>query len=218
MDFDQMLEIWRAQNTAQQYDVNRDALRQALQAEEAKVRREMRNRRRGLWALWILGTGMAVWAGFWIAIVISNGWPAIYAAAAGASFGLFALGVGVVWAGRGPRVEPPHDFGNALREEVRRGLALVDYRLSLTSRWILPILGAISIMVGTGLFSWTVNASQDISGQSSFGGWSLFTILFVALLLWASFKQRDEMRKAKPKLELRQRRLRELLETLDAGE
>ena len=33
MDFDQMLESWRAQNTAPPYDANRDALRQALQAE-----------------------------------------------------------------------------------------------------------------------------------------------------------------------------------------
>ena len=42
MDFDQMFEAWRAQNTAPPYDVNRDALRQALEAEGARVRREMR--------------------------------------------------------------------------------------------------------------------------------------------------------------------------------
>jgi hypothetical protein len=218
MDFDQMLEIWRAQNTAQQYDVNRDALRQALQAEEARGRRELRIRRRGLWIGGIFGTGMAIWAGFWIAITITNGWPAIYAIAAGASLGIFALGVGALWVSGGPRMEPERNFGNTLQEEVRRNLALVDYRLSLTRHWFLFMLGTACIVAGTGLFSWTTNASQGISDASSFKGWSWFTVLFVALIVWASFKQRDEMRKAKPKLELRQRHLRELLKTLNAGE
>jgi hypothetical protein len=62
-----------------------------------------------------------------------------------------------------------------------------------------------------------VNRSQDIPG-SSFGGWASFTILCVGLILWGSHKERDEMRKARPNLERRQRYLRELLETLDVGE
>ena len=74
MDFDQMLETWRAQNTAPPYDVDRDVLRQALQTEDARVRRVLRFRRRSLWCGWIVGTGMAVFAGSWIAISISNGW------------------------------------------------------------------------------------------------------------------------------------------------
>jgi hypothetical protein len=216
MDFDQMLEIWRAQNTAQQYEVNRDALRQALQTEEARVRRALRIRRRSLLLCWIFGTGMAIWAGFWIAITITNGWPAIYAIAAGASLGVFALAAGALWASRGRKPKP--DFGNTLQEEVRRSLALIDYQLSVTRRWILLMLGMASLMVGTGLFSWTINKSQDIPNMSSGAGWFWFTVLFVGLVVWGSLKERSAMRKAKPKLELRQRHLRELLETLDAGE
>jgi hypothetical protein len=85
-----MLETWRAQTPVPPHDVNRDALRQALQTEEARVRRLHRTRRRVLWFLWIFGTDMAVWAGFWIAISITNGWPATYAIAAGVSFGMFS--------------------------------------------------------------------------------------------------------------------------------
>lgn len=218
MDFDHMMEIWRAQNTAASYDVNRDALRQTLQAEEARVRRELRTRRHGLWISWIVGTGMAVWAVFWIAITITNGWSAIYAIAAAASSGLFALGVAVTWMSRGPRVKRRRDFGNTLQEEVKHNLALVDDQLSLTRHWILPLLGAVCIIVGVGLFSWTVNASQEIEGMSSPGGWSLFTVLLVGLIVWGAFKERDAMREKKPKLERRRQRLRELLETLDAGE
>ena len=159
MDFDQMLETWRAQNTAPPYDVNRDALRQALEAEEARVRRELRSQRRGLWFCWIFGTGMAVWAGFWIAITITNGWPAIYAIAAGVSLGMFALAAGALWVSRGR--EPERNFGNTLQEEVRRSLALVDYQLSITRRWIISMLGTGSLVVGVGLFSWTLARSQD---------------------------------------------------------
>jgi hypothetical protein len=73
-------------------------------------------------------------------------------------------------------------------------------------------------MVGVGLFSWTTNSSQDISEASSGAGWFWFTVVFVVLIGWASFKAREEMREAKPKLELRQQRLRELLATLEARE
>jgi hypothetical protein len=215
MDFDQMLETWRAQSTAPPYDVNRDALRQALQTEAARVRRELRIRRRALWFVGIIGTGMAVWAGFWIAITITNGWPAIYAIAAGVSFGVFALGVGALWVSRGPRAEPERNFGNTLQEEVRRSLALVDYQLSLTRRSIVPMLGVACMVVGTWLFSWTITSSQDIA-ISSFGRWALF--LLVVLGLRASYQSHVETRKPKLKLEIRQRHLRELLTALDARE
>jgi hypothetical protein len=216
MDFDQMLDTWRAQNTAPPYDVNRDALRQALQTEAARIQGELRTQRRLLWFCWIFGIGMAVWAGFWIAITITNGWPAIYAIASGVSVGLFALGAGALWESRGR--EPERNFGNTLEDEVRRSLALVDGQLSITRRWIMPMLGTASLMVGTGLFSWTVNRSQDIPDVSSGRGRFWFTVLFVGLVVWGSYKGRNERRKAKAKLELRQRRLRELLAALDARE
>lgn len=215
MDFDQMLEAWKGQNDKPPYDVNRDALRQALQAEEARVRKELRTRRREIWVGAILGTGMAVWAGFWIAITLTNGWPAIYAIASGASFGIFAFGAGALWVSRGRK--PERNFGNTLQEEVKRNLALIDDQLVLTKRWILFMLGWGSVIAGTGLFSWTTNASQEIAGASSFKAWLLFTFIFMGLIVSASFKQRDAMREAKPKLKLRQRHLRELLETLDAS-
>jgi hypothetical protein len=61
MDFDQMLETWQAQTPC---DVNRDALRLAIETEEARFRRELRMQRRALWFAWIFGTGMAVFAAF----------------------------------------------------------------------------------------------------------------------------------------------------------
>jgi len=213
VDFDQMLETWRSQNAAPQYDVNRDALRRALQTEEARVRREMRIRRRGLWFCWILGAGMAIWATFWIAITITNGWSAIYAITSGVSVALFALAAGALWVSRGR--EPEQNFGNTLEEEVRRSLALVDYQLSVSRRWILPMLGTASLVVGSLLFSWTITRSQDIPDSSS-GRWWMF--LLVVWVVWVLYQAGNARRKAEPKLELRQRRLRELLAGLEAHE
>lgn len=216
MDFDQMMETWRAQNAAPPYDVNREALRQALQAEEARVREELRTRRRGLWFSGIVGTAMAVWAGFWIAITITNRWDAVYVVTSAISLALFALAAAAMWMSRGRKPQP--NFGNTLEDEVRRNLAYVGQQLSHTRLWITPLLGTACLIVGVGLFSWTINSSQDIEDASSPIGWFLFTVIFVAFIVWASYKARDEIRKAKPKLELRQRRLRELLATLEARE
>lgn len=214
MDFDQMLETWRAQTTAPPYDVNREVLRQTLQTEEARIRRVMRTWRRGLWLYGILGTGMAVWAGFWIAITITNGWPAIYAIAAGVSLGLFALAAGASWVGRGR--EPERDFANTLQGEVRRSLALVDYQLSVTRRWILSMLRTFFFIAGVALFSWTVARSQDnFHRPDSFGvGWFWYAVVLALFGVWTSYKTR----KATPKLELRQRQLRAVLAALDARE
>jgi Na+/melibiose symporter-like transporter len=216
-ELDQILETCLAQNTTASYDVNRDALRQALRTQEARVRRVLRTRRRGLWFLWIIGTGMAVWAGFWIAITITNGWPVIYAIAAGVCFTMFALGVGASWASLGRQAELERNFGNTLQDEVRRSLALVDYQLSVTRRRILLTLGTALIAVGTGPFSWTLTRSQDIPDSPS-RGWWWYTVLLAVFFVWASYKERNEIRKAKPKLETRQRRLRELLAVLDVRE
>ena len=213
MDFDEMLETWRTQNTAPPYDVNLDALRQALETQEASVRQAMRTQRRLLWICWIVGTGMAVWAGFWIAITVANGWPAIYAIAAGACLCMFALAA--VAFGMGRARESKRNFGNTLQEEVRRSLALVDDQLSVASRWVMPIAGTAALVVGTGLFCWTVVRSQDIP-VSWGGGWFWFAVLIVVLCTWASFKELDQMRQAKPKLEIRRRRLGELLAVLEA--
>ncbi len=212
MHFDQILETPPS-------DVNRDALRQALQTEEARVRGELRTRRGALRFLGIFGTGMAIWAGLWIAITMTNGWSAIYAIGAGVSSGMFALGVGALWVSRGP-AEPERNAGNTLHEDVRRSLALVDYQLSLIRHWISFWLGVASIAVATGPFSWTITRSQNIPDSSLLGvsGWWWYTGLLAAFFVRAACKWRNERREAKSRLEVRQRRLRELLPALDAGE
>jgi hypothetical protein len=109
MDFDQILESWR----------DRDALRQALQTEEAKVRQEHLLWRRVLWFPLIFGTGMAIFAGFWIPISITNGWPVIYVITSGVSVGMFALAVGAAPPAAAVR-ESALLFPSRLRHSIRR--------------------------------------------------------------------------------------------------
>jgi len=213
MDFDQMLEAWRSQDAAPPYDVNHDVLRQALQAEEARVLRLRRFHRRSVWFCWAFGIGMAVFAGFWIAITITNGWSAIYVITSALSVGLFALGGITMWLSRGPKAEPGREFGNTLQDEVRRSLALVDFQLSNDRHWVRDMLAAVSLFAGSLLFSWTINRSQNIPDASPGHG---ATVVIVLFLVWAFSRDRKATRQAEPKLATRQRHLRELLAALEA--
>jgi hypothetical protein len=215
MDFDAILETWRTQDTVPPYDVNHDVLRQALRAEEVRARRLQRFHRRSVWFCWIFGTGMAVFAGFWIAITITNGWPVIYVITSAVSVGAFALGGIMMWLSRGPRVEPGRNFGSTLQDEVRRSLALVDYQLSHDRHWAREMLAAVSLCGGSLLFSWTVNRSQHIP-DSSPSHWGI--VVIVVFFAWASLKDRKATREAESKLSIRQRHLRELLAALEARE
>jgi hypothetical protein len=127
---------------------------------------------------------------------------------------MFALAAGASCVGR----EPQRNFANTLQAEVSRSLALIDYQLSVTRRWIIPMLGAASFVAGAGLFSWTLVRSQEMTNGPSGVGWFWYAVVLGVLGMRASYKELDAMRKATPKLELRQRHLRELLAALDASE
>jgi hypothetical protein len=132
------------------------------------------------------------------------------------SLGLFALAAGASWMDRGRDPEP--NFGNTLEDEVRRSLALVDYQLSVTRRWIISMLGTTALVAGAALFSWTLVSSQQVANGPSGVGWFWYVVVLAVLGVRASYKALDAMRKATPKLEIRQRHLRELLAALDASE
>jgi uncharacterized membrane protein YfcA len=211
MDFDEMLETWRAQDAAPLYGVNRDALRQALQTEEASVRRV---RRRDMWIVCISGGGTAVLGGFWVAISITHGWPAIYTVAAGVGFGMIALWLGAYSMSRWRQAKSERIFGNTLQEEVGRTLSRVDFEISRFGRWSAAMLQIAPVMVGAMLIAWSVARSQSDGPDDSFGR-SWIYLLLVFLMFYSVRKAR---RYVKQKLEPRQRRLRELLAALDARE
>ena len=210
MDFDEMFETWRTQDAAPPYDVNHDALRRALQSEEASVRRV---RRRDIWIVCISGGGMAVLGGFWVAISISNGWPVIYTVAAGVGFGTIALWLGAYCMSRWRQAKSERIFGNTLQEEVGRTLSRVDFEVSRFGRWSAAMLQIAPVMVGAMLIAWSVARSQS-DGPDSFGGSWIYLLLVFGMF----YSVRKARRYVKQKLEPRQRRLREVLAALNARE
>jgi hypothetical protein len=211
MDFDEILETWRTQDHAPLYGVNRDALRQALQTEEASVRLA---RHRDMWIVCIAGVGTAVLGGIWAAISISNSWPAIYTVAAGVGFAMVALWVGAYCMSRRRQAKSERNFGNTLQEEVRRTLARVDVEISRFGNWSAATLQIAPLMVGTMLIFWSVGRSQRDGPDDAFDGWWIYLMVaFITIYL-----VRKGRSYATDKLEPRRRRLRELLASLDACE
>jgi len=206
MDFDQMLETWRTQDATPLYGVNRDALRQAIEAEEASVRRV---RRRDLLIVCASGVGTAVLGALWWHVLTYRGdEPAIYGVTAGVGFTMVVLWLGAYCVSRWRQAKTERNFGNTLQEEVRRTLSRVDTEISRFSHWGIATLWVAPIIVGAILIAWAVARSQDD------GSWWMYPIV----LFWMVFLVRAACRYAKEKLEPRQRRLRELLAALNARE
>jgi hypothetical protein len=211
MDFDQMLETWRTQDAAPLYGVNRDALRQALQAEDASVRRV---RRRDMWIVCMIGAGTAMFGGLWLGALIYQSKPAIYIIAAAVGFGMVVIWVGAYCLSRWRQAKNERNFGNTLQGEVRRTLSRIDIEISRFGHWSAATLQIAPVMVGAMLIAWSVGSSQSVGHDGLFGGLSMYLIpaLFMVFLV------RTGCRNVKQKLEPRQRRLRELLSALDAHE
>lgn len=184
MNFDQMLESWRTQDTAPLYEVNLAALRQALQTEEATVRRV---RRRDMLIVCIVGPGVAVFAALWLGVLIYQGKPAIYIIAAGLSFGMIVPWVGAYCVSRWRQAKRERNFGSTLQEEVRRNLSRIDYEISQSRHWSTVIWWIAPIMVGAMLLNWSVAGSQRDGPGSFFSGWSYIMIAgwMFYLVRWA---------------------------------
>jgi hypothetical protein len=211
MNFDQMLEAWKAQDDKPLYGVNRDLLQLVLQNEQASMRRGLR------WEIWttsVVVAGMAAWTAFWLWVLVYTDGPLLQVIAAALGTGLLAGSLGAVWLSRRRQVWRERSFGSTLQAEVRRNLSLVEYQLDRYGRWQGAMLWTAPIIAGAGLLSWLVVEINLDPGESR---WDQAWMWIV--LLWAALIQPfASSRAVRRKLEPRRQRLRELLETLDAGE
>ncbi len=211
MDFDQMLDAWKAQDDKPLYGVNADLLQLVLQNERAKIRRELR---REMWTFCIIGIGMAGWMAFWLWVLVYVRGPVVQIVVAAVGTSLLALWLGIFWLSRRRQARRERSFGTTLQEEIGRNLSLVEYQLSRYGRWGASMLWTAPMIVGSGLLAWlTVEINHD-PGESR---WEQAWIVFV--LLWAGvWVPYAGSRAVTKKLVPRRQRLRELLETLNASE
>lgn len=158
MNFEQMLETWRAQDKVPLYGVNRDLLRLGIPREQADLQRELRRNTWGVyWAA--LGTS-AAWLGVVFGLLFaaiswgdvnSTVWDYV---ALGIGTGTILLSAGAYWVSRKRHAPYERGFGNSLQEEIRRNLSRVDYQLSRYGRLAsllmyapMPMAGILTIWV-----------------------------------------------------------------------
>ncbi len=211
MDFDQMLDAWRAQDDKPLYGVNRDLLQLVLRNEQADIRRTLR---RDQWIAYVVGTGMALFAGFWLWVLIYKRGPALQTVAAGVAAGVLALWVAAFWLSRRRQARRERNFGNTLQEEVRRNLSLVEYQLSNGGRLGSAFLWSAPPVLGALLIYWVlaqINTHNGLTGRDH----ALMIAILGGSTVCITFAG---ARAAARKLEPRRRRLRDLLDMLNAGE
>src|SRR5688500_14025846 len=108
MDFDQMLDAWKAQDDKPLYGVNADLLQLVLQNERAKIRRELR---REMWTFCIIGIGMAGWMAFWLWVLVYVRGPVVQIVVAAVGTSLLALWLGIFWLSRRRQARRERSFG-----------------------------------------------------------------------------------------------------------
>ncbi|MEO6388666.1 MAG: hypothetical protein ABIT16_08770 [Croceibacterium sp.] len=210
MDFDQMMDSWKSQDDKPMYGVNSDLLQLVLQHEQARIRRTLRL---GQWITYIVGPGMALFAAFWLWVALLKHVPVLQIIAAAVGAGTFALWVGAFWVSHRRQALRERAFGNSLKDEIRRNLSLVEYQIS-QGRLRPALLWTVPVTIGALLIYWL---TFQINTDTGFSSWSHFWI--VGCIVWSIvFTAWSSDREVKRKLEPRRQRLRELLETLDAGE
>jgi hypothetical protein len=210
MDFDQMLEAWQAQDDKPLYGVNGDLLRLVLQNEQAKIRRKLR---RDQWITYLVGPGMALFAAFWLLVVIVKHGPILQTIAAGFGAGLFVLWVGAFWLSRRRQAQRERGFGNSLKDEIGRNLSLTEYQI-FHSGWRAALLWTVPVMVGAMLIYWL---TFQINTSTGFSIWNHVFLVFC--MVWSVvLTAHGSNRQVKRTLAPRRDRLRDLLETLNASE
>ena len=211
MTYDEMLEVWRAQDETPPYRVNPDLLRVVVQQEHAGLLRQFGWSASAFpWVLWgVAGAMLALAvAGLFAA---TRGWATASAwdyVAMGIALGAMLLWPGAYWMSQ--KGQPPRErgFGNSLQEEIQGNLSWVDYQLSQYGRLAPSLLRSAPIWVAVILFFWL---SVRMNAQP-FGWLFFFSAAWPALLplFWTGHYFKKQLQAYK-------RRLRELLELLDAG-
>lgn len=210
MNFDQMLDAWKAQDDKPLYGVNADLLQLVLLHEQADIRRELR---REQWTTYGIGAVLGGAAAVFLWAFLYFRGPILFTVLAALGAVAFALWMARLWLSLRRQHRHERQFDNTLRDEIARNLSLLDYQLSRFGRWTSAMLWTAPVLVGGGLLYWL---SVEVNFDEGETRWEHAWMMII--LVWATvFFPRTSSRAVRNKLEPRRDRLRELLETLEAG-
>ena len=215
MNLEDLMEVWRSQDAAPLHGVNETLLRLALRQDEAKLRA---SRRREKWFTYI---GMAALVGFmtlFLAVMIYpydndvlSGWD--YAVAiVGLADALILLGM--VYVGYRAQARREQGFGESLRDQLNRQIALIDP--FLTFSWG-DLKNVAVVMLGFGASATLAFLAARINDKTYDEAWAevrgaiLFSLIGAGVVGW--WLRRSVRRDLLP----RKRRLEALLKELDAS-
>ena len=213
MNFDEMLEAWRAQDERPPYRVNPALLRVVVQHEYAEVRRESGWEYSFVpWALWAAACGVLAVVFALLFMVTARGWMTLGVwdyVATGVATGAMLMWPAAYWAShRRPSDEPGSD--DPLHEEIRRSLSRVDYALSRYGRLAPSLLLMAPFVIVAILFFWITVRTNGGPTQAR------FILLIVAFSMFSPLFWTGNY--YKERLQAQKRRLGQLLELLEVGE
>jgi hypothetical protein len=215
MNFDEMLEAWRAQDERPPYRVNPYLLRVVVRQEHADVWRELRW---SLWAVpcmrWVAASVMLAMAFAFFFVAVSSGVfaPSTWDYAAGViAIGALLASIGAHCASRQRQAAHERAFGNSLHGEIQRDLSRIDHQLSQYGRLAPSLLRSAPIWAAAILFFWAIARMSD----KPFGWQAGIVVAQIAAFL---FPMAWTGHYVKTQLLAYKHRLSQLLELLDVSE
>ena len=211
MNLDELVAVWRTQDTAPLHRVDKTLLHLALRQEQAKLQKE---RRRDRWIVYLGSAGlvavMAIFLGMMILArdrKVMTGWD--FAIGLGGAAAALLAG-GAMYVGHRAQVRREQRFGESLRDQLNRRLTQFDDRATIArGTLVLVLLGGIC-PTALVLLGYRINEKPF----SDDGYMLVSTILMCAVLPVAAgvWQIRRQAREVLP----RKHRLEALLKELDA--
>ena len=210
MNLDDLMEVWRSQDATPLHGVDKTLLHLALRREQAKLQKQRRIER---WFIYVMSALLVAAMGLFLGIMIyaqdddaQIAWhyavPVVGAAAA-------LVMAGAMYAIRRAQVAREQDFGESLRDQLRRRIAQLDDQATRELR--LTLVGAVAAAVcGMAIYV----ASRRINDVAYNEDWPI--LLGLIFLCAFSLGHRRRRRSVQRDILPRKRRLEALLKELDA--
>ena len=210
MNLDDLMEVWRSQDATALHGVDKTLLHLALRQEQAKLQKQRRIER---WFIYVMSALLVAAMGLFLGIMIyardddvrivwDYAVPVVGAAAA-------LVMAGAMYAIRRAQAARERDFGESLRDQLRRRIAQLDDQATRELR--LTLVGAVAAAIcGMSIYV----ASRRINDMAYNEDWPI--LLGLIFLCACSLGHRRRRRSVQRDILPRKRRLEALLKEFDA--